>query len=83
MEKSQIKLFTITAGQIVAVILSCLGTFISLTIPLTVSKIIDGKGLLTTGKNYIWQLAVLLIIGSIINAVSEYLLSVVGDSRIR
>lgn len=83
MEKSQIKLFTITAGQIVAVILSCLGTFISLTIPLTVSKIIDGKGLLTTGKNYIWQLAVLLIIGSIINAVSEYLLSVAGDSRIR
>ena len=83
MEKSQIKLFTITAGQIAAVILSCLGTFISLTIPLTVSKIIDGKGLLTTGKNYIWQLAVLLIIGSIINAVSEYLLSVVGDSRIR
>lgn len=83
MEKSQIKLFTITAGQIAAVILSCLGTFISLTIPLTVSKIIDGKGLLTTGKNYIWQLAVLLIIGSIINAVSEYLLSVAGDSRIR
>lgn len=83
MEKSQIKLFTITAGQIAAIILSCLGTFISLTIPLIVSKIIDGKCLLTTGKNYIWQLAVLLIIGSIINAVSEYLLSVAGDSRIR
>lgn len=83
MKKSQIKLFTINFKQVVAIILSCGSTIISLIVPLMVSKIIDGKTYLRLSNNYIWKLGIVLILGSIVSSLSEYLLSIAGDDRIR
>lgn len=78
----KIRLFSLDRRQILAVLLSCLGTALSLRIPLLLKQVIDhGKMLSRTSS--LGQIGVCLLIASLLEAGSQYLLSLAGDERIR
>lgn len=78
----KIRLFSLDRRQILAVLLSCLGTALSLRIPLLLKQVIDhGKMLSRTSS--LGQIGCCLLISSLLEAGSQYLLSLAGDERIR
>lgn len=78
----KIRLFSLDRRQILAVLLSCLGTALSLKIPLLLKQVIDhGKMLSRTSS--LGQIGFCLLISSLLEAGSQYLLSLAGDERIR
>ena len=78
----KIRLFSLDRRQILAVLLSCLGTALSLRIPLLLKQVIDhGKMLSRTSS--LGQIGFCLLIASLLEAGSQYLLSLAGDERIR
>jgi ATP-binding cassette subfamily B protein AbcA/BmrA len=78
----KIRLFSLDRRQILAVLLSSLGTALSLRIPLLLKQVIDhGKMLSRTSS--LGQIGFCLLIASLLEAVSQYLLSLAGDERIR
>lgn len=78
----KIRLFSLDRRQILAVLLSCLGTALSLRIPLLLKQVIDhGKMLSRTSS--LGQIGFCLLISSLLEAGSQYLLSLAGDERIR
>lgn len=75
-------MFSLDRRQILAILLSCLGTVLSLKIPLLLKQVIDhGKMLSRTSS--LGQIGFCLLISSLLEAVSQYLLSLAGDERIR
>lgn len=78
----KIRLFSLDRRQILAVLLSCLSTALSLRIPLLLKQVIDhGKMLSRTSS--LGQIGFCLFIASLLEAGSQYLLSLAGDERIR
>lgn len=78
----KIRLFSLDRRQIIAILLSCLGTALSLKIPLLLKQVIDhGKMLSRTSS--LGQIGCCLLISSLLEAGSQYLLSLAGDERIR
>lgn len=78
----KIRLFSLDRRQILAILLSCLATALSLKIPLLLKQVIDhGKMLSRTSS--LGQIGFCLLISSLLEAVSQYLLSLAGDERIR
>lgn len=78
----KIRLFSLDRRQIIAILLSCLGTALSLKIPLLLKQVIDhGKMLSRTSS--LGQIGFCLLIASLLEAGSQYLLSLAGDERIR
>jgi ATP-binding cassette subfamily B protein AbcA/BmrA len=78
----KIRFFSLDRRQILAVLLSCLATVLSLKIPLLLKQAIDhGKMLSRTSS--LGQIGFCLLIASLLEAVSQYLLSLAGDERIR
>ena len=78
----KIRLFSLNRRQILAILLSCLATALSLKIPLLLKQVIDhGKMLSRTSS--LGQIGFCLLIASLLEAVSQYLLSLAGDERIR
>lgn len=78
----KICLFSLDRRQILAILLSCLATALSLKIPLLLKQVIDhGKMLSRTSS--LGQIGFCLLISSLLEAVSQYLLSLAGDERIR
>lgn len=78
----KIRLFSLDRRQILAILLSCLSTALSLRIPLLLKQVIDhGKMLSRTSS--LGQIGVCLLIASLLEAGSQYLLSLAGDERIR
>lgn len=78
----KIRLFSLDRRQILAILLSCLATALSLKIPLLLKQVIDhGKMLSRTSS--LGQIGFCLLIASLLEAVSQYLLSLAGDERIR
>lgn len=78
----KIRLFSLDRRQILATLLSCLATALSLKIPLLLKQVIDhGKMLSRTSS--LGQIGFCLLISSLLEAVSQYLLSLAGDERIR
>ncbi|WP_270448903.1 ABC transporter ATP-binding protein [Lactobacillus delbrueckii] len=78
----KIRLFSLDCRQILAILLSCLATALSLKIPLLLKQVIDhGKMLSRTSS--LGQIGFCLLISSLLEAVSQYLLSLAGDERIR
>lgn len=75
-------MFSLDLRQILAILLSCLATALSLKIPLLLKQVIDhGKMLSRTSS--LGQIGFCLLISSLLEAVSQYLLSLAGDERIR
>ena len=75
-------MFSLDLRQILAILLSCLATALSLKIPLLLKQVIDhGKMLSRTSS--LGQIGFCLLISSLLEAVSQYLLSLDGDERIR
>lgn len=78
----KIRLFSLDRRQIMAILLSCLATALSLKIPLLLKQVIDhGKMLSRTSS--LGQIGFCLLISSLLEAGSQYLLSLAGDERIR
>ena len=78
----KIRLFSLDRRQILAILLSCLTTALSLKIPLLLKQVIDhGKMLSRTSS--LGQIGFCLLISSLLEAGSQYLLSLAGDERIR
>ncbi|WP_302188192.1 ABC transporter ATP-binding protein, partial [uncultured Lactobacillus sp.] len=78
----KIRLFSLDRRQILAILLSCLATALSLKIPLLLKQVIDhGKMLSRTSS--LGQIGFCLLISSLLEAGSQYLLSLAGDERIR
>ena len=78
----KIRMFSLDLRQILAILLSCLATALSLKIPLLLKQVIDhGKMLSRTSS--LGQIGFCLLISSLLEAVSQYLLSLAGDERIR
>ncbi|MCI6269692.1 MAG: ABC transporter ATP-binding protein [Lactobacillus delbrueckii] len=78
----KIRLFSLDRRQILAILLSYLATALSLKIPLLLKQVIDhGKMLSRTSS--LGQIGFCLLIASLLEAVSQYLLSLAGDERIR
>lgn len=78
----KIRLFSLDRRQIIAIMLSCLATALSLKIPLLLKQVIDhGKMLSRTSS--LGQIGFCLLISSLLEAGSQYLLSLAGDERIR
>jgi ATP-binding cassette subfamily B protein AbcA/BmrA len=78
----KIRLFSLDRRQIMAILLSCLTTALSLKIPLLLKQVIDhGKMLSRTSS--LGQIGFCLLISSLLEAGSQYLLSLAGDERIR
>lgn len=78
----KIRLFSLDRRQILAILLSCLATSLSLKIPLLLKQVIDhGKMLSRTSS--LGQIVFCLLISSLLEASSQYLLSLAGDERIR
>ena len=75
----KIRLFSLDRRQILAVLLSCLGTALSLRIPLLLKQVIDhGKMLSRTSS--LGQIGCCLLISSLLEAGSQYLLSLASAS---
>lgn len=75
-------MFSLDLRQILAILLSCLATALSLKIPLLLKQVIDhGKMLSRTSS--LGQIGFCLLISSLLEAGSQYLLSLAGDERIR
>lgn len=75
-------MFSLDLRQILAILLSCLATALSLKIPLLLKQVIDhGKMLSRTSS--LGQIGFCLLISSLLEAASQYLLSLAGDERIR
>lgn len=78
----KIRLFSLDRRQILAILLSCLATALSLKIPLLLKQVIDhGKMLSRTSS--LGQIGFCLLISSLLESGSQYLLSLAGDERIR
>ena len=78
----KIRLFSLDRRQILAILLSCLATALSLKIPLLLKQVIDhGKMLSRTSS--LGQIGFCLLISSLLEAGSQYLLSLAGDERVR
>ena len=78
----KIRLFSLDRRQIMAILLRCLATALSLKIPLLLKQVIDhGKMLSRTSS--LGQIGFCLLISSLLEAGSQYLLSLAGDERIR
>lgn len=75
-------MFSLDRRQILAVLLSCLGTVLSLKIPLLLKQAID-QGKMLSRTSSLGQIGFCLLISSLLEAVSQYLLSLAGDERIR
>lgn len=78
----KIRLFSLDRRQILAVLLSCLGTALSLRIPLLLKQVID-QGKMLSRTSSLGQIGCCLLISSLLEAGSQYLLSLAGDERIR
>ncbi|MGM9910104.1 MAG: ABC transporter ATP-binding protein [Lacticaseibacillus absianus] len=78
----KIRLFSLDRRQILAVLLSSLGTVLSLKIPLLLKQAID-QGKMLSQTSSLGQIGFCLLISSLLEAVSQYLLSLAGDERIR
>lgn len=78
----KIRLFSLDRWQILAVLLSCLGTAFSLRIPLLLKQVID-QGKMLSRTSSLGQIGCCLLISSLLEAGSQYLLSLAGDERIR
>lgn len=78
----KIRLFSLDRRQILAVLLSCLGTALSLRIPLLLKQVIDHEKMLSRTSS-LGQIGCCLLISSLLEAGSQYLLSLAGDERIR
>lgn len=78
----KIRLFSLDRRQILAILLSCLATALSLKIPLLLKQVID-RGKMLSRTNSLGQIGFCLLISSLLEAGSQYLLSLAGDERIR
>ncbi|MFR0614349.1 ABC transporter ATP-binding protein [Lactobacillus porci] len=78
----KIRLFSLDRRQIIAIMLSCLGTALSLRIPLLLKQVID-QGKMLSRTSSLGQIGFCLLISSLLEAGSQYLLSLAGDERIR
>lgn len=78
----KIRLFSLDRRQILAVLLSCLSTALSLRIPLLLKQVID-HGKMLSWTSSLGQIGFCLLISSLLEAGSQYLLSLAGDERIR
>lgn len=78
----KIRLFSLDRRQILAVLLSCLATALSLKIPLLLKQAID-QGKMLSRTSSLGQIGFCLLISSLLEAGSQYLLSLAGDERIR
>ncbi len=75
-------MFSLDRRQILAILLSCLATALSLKIPLLLKQAID-QGKMLSRTSSLGQIGFCLLISSLLEAVSQYLLSLAGDERIR
>lgn len=78
----KIRLFSLDRRQILAILLSCLATALSLKIPLLLKQVID-HGKMLSWTSSLGQIGFCLLISSLLEAGSQYLLSLAGDERIR
>ncbi|MFR0586475.1 ABC transporter ATP-binding protein [Lactobacillus porci] len=78
----KIRLFSLDRRQILAILLSCLATALSLKIPLLLKQAID-QGKMLSRTSSLGQIGFCLLISSLLEAGSQYLLSLAGDERIR
>ncbi|MCT3033273.1 ABC transporter ATP-binding protein [Pediococcus pentosaceus] len=80
----ELKLFKITTLFSIGLLLSVVGNFINLLIPLQIRRTIDLKKILDDPRSYqlILKLVCLLILGALIDAISEFLISREGDKQI-
>ncbi|MGM9904848.1 ABC transporter ATP-binding protein [Lactobacillus sp.] len=78
----KIRLFSLDRRQVLAILLSCLATALSLKIPLLLKQVID-RGKMLSWTNSLGQIGFCLLISSLLEAGSQYLLSLAGDERIR
>jgi ATP-binding cassette subfamily B protein AbcA/BmrA len=78
----KIRLFSLDRWQILAILLSCLATALSLKIPLLLKQAID-QGKMLSRTSSLGQIGFCLLISSLLEAGSQYLLSLAGDERIR
>ncbi|MBM6586264.1 ABC transporter ATP-binding protein [Pediococcus acidilactici] len=79
-----IKIFKITAWFIVGLFLSILSSFISLFVPLQIKQTIDFKYLNNQilGLRMMSGIVVLLLLSTVISAISDYIISREGDKQI-
>lgn len=82
-KKDQISLFAIDRLLVVAVLLSIVGSLFNLILPLFVQRFVDLGSKVKFSVNTLLPIVILLIAGSIISAISSYLISYSGDRRIR
>lgn len=75
-------MFSLDRRQILAILLSCLATALSLKIPLLLKQAID-QGKMLSRTSSLGQIGFCLLISSLLEAGSQYLLSLAGDERIR
>ncbi len=75
-------MFSLDRRQILAILLSCLATALSLKIPLLLKQAID-QGKMLSRTSSLGQIGFCLLIASLLEAVSQYLLSLAGDERMR
>ncbi|GAA2864848.1 ABC transporter ATP-binding protein [Lactobacillus intestinalis] len=82
-KENQISLFAVDRLLIIAILLSVIGSLFNLILPLFVQQFIDLGSKVKFSISTLLPIILLLIGGSIINAVSSYLISYSGDKRIR
>ena len=83
MKRDRIYLFKIDVLLLIAILLSVAGSVCNLILPLFVRQFIDVRATSLMSFDSLLPILTVLMMGSIVNAVSMYLISVSGDRRIR
>ena len=83
MKRDRIYLFKIDVLLLIAILLSVAGSVCNLVLPLFVRQFIDVRATSLMSFDSLLPILTVLMMGSIVNAVSMYLISVSGDRRIR
>ena len=79
----RISLFKIDKLLVIAIALSVVGTIFNLILPLVVQQFIDLKVKVNLSLKQVYPIAIILMGGSMISAISTYLISYSGDKRIK
>lgn len=79
----RISLFKIDKLLVIAIALSVVGTIFNLILPLVVQQFIDLKVKVNLSLKQVYPIAIILMGGSMIRAISTYLISYSGDKRIK